>query len=617
MKKRMLAWLLVLVIALGMVPVPAMAQEYAPTDGTAIDRVYQTEGDTEPPGPIDGALTTFSLTPTEPAQAEGVYQISSKEELAWLAQEVNEGRGKMYSAVLTGDINLENEAWTPIGKSSSYPFSGSFDGQGYTISGLNVTASTSGDYGLFGYGQECTIQNVTVEGQVQISGSGNSSYGIAGILGRFYGTSGGVENCINRANVSGGQNVGGIVGYVFGGYSTASKYIRNCANLGAVAASGNNTGGIAGYVYGQAALENCYNTGSVSGGGWRSGGTVAYLNSSYATVQNCYTIGTVTHTGSYSAPDANPVFGKKQYGSAENIYYLDTLGTDSNATAKTEAEMQSSDFAALLGEGWLSVPTENNGYPILAFQIPRYEVGFTVTPAEAQVSIEGAKGSQDGQGNWTFQLPEGTYRYTVSAFGYETAAGGLEVTGGGAQKTVSLTEVSKKTVRFRLTPADAILTVSWQGQTISPEGDKSYSLPYGEYHYLAKAKGCAKQEADFTVSVASPGEISIILEETSQWDGETIDPVTPNSEGVYEIGSGSELAWLAQEVNAGQGKTYSAVLTNDIDLGGHPWTPIGNSSQKFQGRFDGQGHTVSGLNVSGAEYAGLFGYVQGSFTRSE
>lgn len=614
MKKRMLAWLLVLVMALGMVPVPAMAQEYAPTDGTAIDRVYQMEGDTEPPGPIDGALTPFSLTPAEPAQADGVYQIGSKEELAWLAQEVNAGRGKMYSAVLTGDINLENEAWTPIGKSSSYPFSGSFDGQGYTISGLNVTASTSGDYGLFGYGQECTIQNVTVEGQVQISGSGNSSYGIAGILGRFYGTSGGVENCINRANVSGGQNVGGIVGYVFGGYSTASKYIRNCANLGAVAASGNNTGGIAGYVYGQAALENCYNTGSVSGGGWRSGGTVAYLNSSYATVQNCYTIGTVTHTGSYSAPDANPVFGKKQYGSAENIYYLDTLGTDSNATAKTEAEMQSSDFAALLGEGWLSVPTENNGYPILAFQIPRYEVGFTVTPAEAQVSIEGAKGSQDGQGNWTFQLPEGTYRYTVSAFGYETAAGGLEVTGGGAQKTVSLTEVSKKTVRFRLTPADAILTVSWQGQTISPEGDKSYSLPYGEYHYLAKAKGCAKQEADFTVSVASPGEISIILEETSQWDGETIDPVTPNSEGVYEIGSGSELAWLAQEVNAGQGKTYSAVLTNDIDLGGHPWTPIGNSSQKFQGRFDGQGHTVSGLNVSGAEYAGLFGYVQGSFT---
>ena len=48
MKKRMLAWLLVLVIALGMVPVPAMAQEYAPTDGTAIDRVYQMEGDTEP-----------------------------------------------------------------------------------------------------------------------------------------------------------------------------------------------------------------------------------------------------------------------------------------------------------------------------------------------------------------------------------------------------------------------------------------------------------------------------------------------------------------------------------------------------------------------------------------
>lgn len=279
MKKRMLAWLLVLVMALGMVPVPAMAQEYAPTDGTAIDRVYQTEGDTEPPGPIDGALTTFSLTPTEPAQAAGVYQISSKEELAWLAQEVNEGRGGSYHAVLTNDIDLENEPWTPIG---NYPnkFQGSFDGQGHTVSGLNVS---SAEYaGLFGYVQGGSIENVVTRGEVA-----GSRYA-GGVVGHA-GANTSIRNCGNEAAVTVSASYYAYAGGVLG-YSTGEGILSGCYSLGSVTAS-TNAGGIAGYTSGMS-IENSYNLGTVTGKS-NAGGIRGNMGSSSGPIRGCYNTGSI------------------------------------------------------------------------------------------------------------------------------------------------------------------------------------------------------------------------------------------------------------------------------------------------------------------------------------
>ena len=82
--------------------------------------------------------------------------------------------------------------------------------------------------------------------------------------------------------------------------------------------------------------------------------------------------------------------------------------------------------------------------------------------------------------------------------------------------------------------------------------------------------------------------------------------------GVYQIGTPSELLWLADHVNGGSGN-QDAVLTNDIDMTGIKWTPIGTTKDKaFEwGEFDGQGHVIKNLTVSDSslEYAGLFGYV--------
>lgn len=65
----------------------------------------------------------------------------------------------------------------------------------------------------------------------------------------------------------------------------------------------------------------------------------------------------------------------------------------------------------------------------------------------------------------------------------------------------------------------------------------------------------------------------------------------------------------------GSGAKIYAVLTDDIDLGGFPFAPIGVSSHELSGSFDGQGHTVSGLNVS-AQYAGLFGVIKDAEIRN-
>lgn len=568
----------------------------------------------------------------KPAEQDGVYQISSGAELAWLAQEVNAGRGASYSAVLTQDIDLGDENWTPIGKAYSSRFAGTFDGQGFTVTGLNITASSSSNYGLFGYVEGGTVRNVTVEGKIEITGSGSASYGIAGIVGQFYGTTGSIENCVNKVEVKGSQNVGGVVGYVAGGYNTADKKIQNCANIKDITSTGHNAGGIAGYVSGQVTIENCYNRGDITGGGWRAGGISAYSTSSYAKFSNCYTTGTV------SGSDSAPVIGKLSSGTADKdtLYYLSTTGTDDNATGKTEEEMKSSAFVGLLGAAFQKDMAQpiNGGYPILTFQdtTPKYDVTITVTPADAAVVlVDGSEAvmnpvSSSG-GVYTYRLADGEYSYSVSAFGYTSQSGNrITVDGAAASASVSLSPSQTREVTFNITPAgvDSTVTVTYtgDGRTVDASGEKSYSLPSGAYHYVVKAKGYAKAEGDFNVNAVESGaqRISVTLTASAQWDGESQEEVTPNAEGVYEISSGAELAWFAAQVNDGTGQSYNAVLTDDIDLGGNPWTPIGAtvnySAKKYAGIFDGGNHTIKGLNVQGSSnYVGLFGSIEGTSSK--
>jgi len=210
------------------------------------------------------------------------YEISEPDELAGFAYLVNNNYEDFNGVTikLTKDINLGSKQWTSIGSSSS-SFKGTFDGGGHTISNLTISnISSSGYYGLFGYAQGATIQDIEIE-NVDISGtlsvtsgtgtsiggavgyannciisdvsvSGNiemsSSINVAGIAGLFSGT---ISDCENTAIIAGVYKVGGIVGTT---YANDGSKITRCINKGTIkgtgtgTTSGYSTGGIVGYL---------------------------------------------------------------------------------------------------------------------------------------------------------------------------------------------------------------------------------------------------------------------------------------------------------------------------------------------------------------------------------
>ncbi len=128
-------------------------------------------------------------------------------------------------------------------------------------------------------------------------------------------------------------------------------------------------------------------------------------------------------------------------------------------------------------------------------------------------------------------------------------------------------------------------------------------------------------DADFMKpELNNPGHDYIV----DVWDGsipDTVEPTDPENPTTFEIRTGAELAWVAQQTIAGntfEGKTV--VLMNDIDLANQAWAPIGGNvtnhpSQTFAGTFDGNGYTIFNLNaVDNAPNhasAGLFGTITG------
>lgn len=101
--------------------------------------------------------------------------------------------------------------------------------------------------------------------------------------------------------------------------------------------------------------------------------------------------------------------------------------------------------------------------------------------------------------------------------------------------------------------------------------------------------------------------------ETNVWDGTIASGFavgTGTENNPYQINTAAELAYFAENVNAGN--WYDGeyiILKNNINLNNQEWTPIGNHSNSFRGNFDGRNHTVTGMQISNssADYVGLFG----------
>lgn len=198
---------------------------------------------------------------------------------------------------LANDIELsfgEGESWTPIGIDDEVYFSGSFDGCGFEISGMQISNSEVENQGLFGniltFNSD-TICNLTVSGTMSVS---NEYTG--GIAGNALGYN--FNNCVNKVSInSSSTELGGIVGYAH------SCTIEGCVNEGTVTSTFDNTaynacvGGIVGYIT-DTQVTKCYNSASITVESSNSvGGIIGYETSSTSYLYNDYNVNTGTITG--------------------------------------------------------------------------------------------------------------------------------------------------------------------------------------------------------------------------------------------------------------------------------------------------------------------------------
>lgn len=371
------------------------------------------------------ALLLGALISAQPALAmtgEGTsanpYKIATADDLIEFAEKVNGGRAGVGGdpdacAVLTANINLEgseDNQWLSIGLDGSRRnYIGTFDGQGFTISGLYIN-TTSNTRGLFGYvGEGGTVTNLIVKGTVVSSGS--AVYGDGGIVGDNAGT---VSNCVSDVAVKSGYNVGGVVGwnrdtgiitnctnngtitgtsndvFVGGVVGTNCGTVQNCTNNGTVETAtyaggvvgvnfgtvsgsyntknvaGVTAGGVVGansYANVSGKVTSCYNTGTVSG--TTAGGVIGtnYWHDDYYTtpgnVNSCY------NTGKVTAPSEGATIGGvvgansngSTSGTVNGCYFLvgtaasgvgDNSDTITNVASKTETQFNSGEVAWLL-----------------------------------------------------------------------------------------------------------------------------------------------------------------------------------------------------------------------------------------------------------------------------
>lgn len=101
-------------------------------------------------------------------------------------------------------------------------------------------------------------------------------------------------------------------------------------------------------------------------------------------------------------------------------------------------------------------------------------------------------------------------------------------------------------------------------------------------------------------------------ETVDTWDGTAVafTQGRGTKEEPWLIENAEQLAYLAQQVNNGTDyEREHFLLVSDLDLGGKEWTPIGTDGNPFWGGFDGGGHTITGMTITGKEasYVGLFG----------
>lgn len=332
-----------------------------------------------------------AITPTKPVNGDGSldkpYEITSVAELYWFAEQVNGGNTGIC-AKLMNDITINENAldddgnliggsnnlieWTPIGSDVSNKYTGTFDGQNHTISGLYVVSA--GDYaGLFGYVFGGTIKNVGV-----VNSYIRGSRFLGGVCGENM--NGTIGNSYNTGKVTVTVKIEGERIHVGGVCGNNHGTIKNSYNTDIVKVDDVNeypaVGGVCGNNYGT--IENSYNTGKVTGRRVYVGG-VCGENGFSSEIENCYFLTGIATSGIGS-----------------------DRGTATNVEAKEEVAFSSGEVAWLMNGSQYPQPwgQGSNDMPVLVNNLPEGVTDYKITVCVDVVTPENttkyyiAKGSK-------------------------------------------------------------------------------------------------------------------------------------------------------------------------------------------------------------------------------
>ena len=552
----------------------------------------------------EDGFCSFCSDETHPEAAplvDGYYQIGNVGQLMWFSNHVGQGNASA-NAKLTADI-VFNEGdlsglngktdgyrlWTPIGMIMNHDtgidsfvnYTGTFDGDGHTISGLYHFDywSYGGFAGLVSkLGQGGVIKNVTIKD----SYFATSSY-VGAILGENRG--GTVENCHNvNTTIASAARAGGIVGDV------TSGTVRYCTNRGAVkffmvndglAFGFTEFGGIAGNVAGT--LEYCTNYGDITGN--EIGGVGGITGQVYqGIVRHCVNEGDVT------------VGDGTNFGGITGYQYHGTLSYNINYGTIQGGNLVGGIIGNPLGNGGRY--THNYTVSEKAVGVGSYSGCFTITEAElanGRLAFELGIGQQigvdarpyvGGPAVYAFFDQQGTLSYTNDAAYVCHHAGGTPT---------CTTQAVCQGCRH---PYGEI-----------PEG--LHDLEYTGGDWVLHCTICG-------------GRCGEVQPHDTSWSnycricGDWFKPEL-SEDGFYEIASIGNLLWFAEQVNAGNYALNARLINNivgDVTFRNYQWVPIGGSDVDdttigYEGVFDGQGYAIAlfpeDMLVEGDAVMGLFG----------
>ena len=476
--------------------------------------------------------------------------VNSAAQLAGFVGLVNGGNTyEGYTVTLHSSLDLNGKEWTPIATGArdgsnpsedSFKFKGTFDGNGNTIYNLSITTDPKDNpdqaIGLFGIVDGGTVKDLkfenvninvpssemaaaavgmltgggTVSGIEVVSGSITATRGNGAIVGRMT-KSGTIEECINRAAVSGtGANVGGIVGAAYYTVEGSTMTINNCHNYGTVSGTAGVVGGIVGLS--AANVSNCTNEAAITGNGADVAGIVAEQQNA-GSIKGCVNKGGIINSSS-------------AYGTGGIV-------------------------------GWI-----------------RYNGDATAYPVKNVIEVSGNTN-------------------------YGSVTGGNDA--GGIVGTVYNLGVIKENYNY----APALNAKTFAAGIV------------GNAQFTETAVGMTENNLVYVTdnfTTTSLSDIEAPCKDLFVYINQD-DAVTEENNTLL-INDPEQFSSFATAVN--NGNTFSGInvaLGSDIDLSGVAWTPIGTSTNAFKGTFNGNGHTINNLEISGLDksiIAGLFGELNGT-----